>query len=969
MSKGSHGHFGCRHLLAGGRLVLASLCLIAGSGVRAASEGRQTSSPAAVSSPSTKPQPDQAAPSLRVSTHAPPAAGKKGETCFPVKAIVVRGIVLVEPEALQSKITPLAIACLGNEGARAILSAINESYAAKGYVTTQGYLPDQDIRKSHELVINIIAGRIGKIVYKEDDGDAALAISERVGKNWAKVREAKGPWTLIAAISQFIDGLNAPLDRFQILPPSLVGQIKIWNSFITAEGDVVQIDDVQQGVDQINRVPSSHAEVKLTPGDAPATSTLIVDNNRIDAFRVFAGYEVNGSDLNGSNPTTTVANRLRLDVAKDNLIGLNDAWRASYAGGIDTNEVRAAFAIPFRRFTLSLDAGYSESLSQVGSSSELFTRSGTVTTDLSYLLQRDHDKRTLLDASLTWRDNQRFLDGTQLAPQNVAYARLGATQIWALHGLQLSYGVGIDQGLSILGATPAPVPTLPSTPRPQFLKFDGQASLANTFANIGTLRVDLNGQWTGHPLYTDDQLVLGSVSTVRGFAHAVATVDRGVIVRLEFTPILPLDVLFGAKFSDAKLVDDAGLLRDLLVSLQPYVFSDYGWGRDIANEANLQRSSIGTGLRYKQGRFNLDVSIAEPIFRAGGAKPKDWLTPEMFMTVSVRTLLMEGDTISHSAILGAGIGLYARVKSTSRCPRPMGCVSAERQRETRALVRRFLKGDRNIMNLKHASALVLLLVISTPALAETKPQPAASGSRIAAGIAALDAKNYPAAIKAFNEAYSAGIGDGAFYLGRMVELGVGLEADRDKARILYLSAADKGSAKAMNRVGLMAFRGEGMLQDYTTAREMICKGADLGDADAQFNCASLIAEGQGGEKDLAKALAYDIKAADQGHIGALNLLGFTYREGRGVPRDLLKAQSEFEKTASKGNPTGLYELAAMYEAGSPMPRDLVKAHLYYNLAAARQYPLASQALQRLSAQMTEEDIVKAQAQAKTWKAQ
>lgn len=51
-----------------------------------------------------------------------------------------------------------------------------------------------------------------------------------------------------------------------------------------------------------------------------------------------------------------------------------------------------------------------------------------------------------------------------------------------------------------------------------------------------------------------------------------------------------------------------------------------------------------------------------------------------------------------------------------------------------------------------------------------------------------------------------------------------------------------------------------------------------------------------------------------------------------------------------------------------MTRDLSCAHLYYNLAAARQHPGASDALQRVSMQIAPAEIAKAQTDAKAWKA-
>jgi TPR repeat protein len=115
-------------------------------------------------------------------------------------------------------------------------------------------------------------------------------------------------------------------------------------------------------------------------------------------------------------------------------------------------------------------------------------------------------------------------------------------------------------------------------------------------------------------------------------------------------------------------------------------------------------------------------------------------------------------------------------------------------------------------------------------------------------------------------------------------------------------------------------------------------------------------------------MTYYGKAADRGHIGAMNALGFAYRDGATGTKDLEKARTYFDKAAAKGNPVGLYEVATMYEAGNPVSKDLMKAHLYYNLASARQHPQAGEALQRISAVLAPEEIEKAQAQARAWKA-
>lgn len=574
------------------------------------------------------PNPDPAGKVLSLPTQKSSKAGSAG--CSDIRKVEIRGVVDIDDQKLRDKLTPLAVACIGNDEVKAILSAINETYGDQGYVATQGYLPEQDLRSSKVLVINVIAGRIDKVIYRESRGDEALDFRERFGKGWTQIKEAKGPWSFVAGVSQFVDKIDDPLDDVQLLPRDISAKAKLWTTFIADSGDVVQIDAIQQGVDQINRVASSKAQVKLEPGSDPATSTVVVENSNEDSFRVNAGYELNGADINGSG--NTIPSRLKLDIAKDNLVGINDAWRISYAGGLDSNEIRGAFSMPFRRFTFSLDAGYSESLSEVAPGVEMFTQDGTVTTALGYLLYRSRERQITIDNSLAWRNNERFLNGASLTPQTIPHVRVGITETRTLETLHLSYGIGLDRGLAMMNATEDPADILPSAPRAQFFKIDAQASASKLFEAFGALRIDLNAQWTDHPLYSDDQLVLGSISSVRGFTNGAVRADRGAIFRTEFTPAFSLASLIAARKDDWVFVHEA------LQGLQPYVFADYGVGRDIANQETLERAGIGAGLRYRHGRVNLDASIGEPIYRTGGPKTNKWQAPEAYLTLSVKLL-------------------------------------------------------------------------------------------------------------------------------------------------------------------------------------------------------------------------------------------------------------------------------------------------------------------------------------------
>lgn len=577
------------------------------------------------------PGPDPAGATLLVETQARSKETGPGPApgCTPVRRIEVRGVVAIDAQSLARTLRPLAADCIGNDDVKALLAAINGAYAEAGFVATQGYLPEQDLRASRTLVVNVIAGRIEALVYREAQADEALPPAERWGRAWARVREASGPWSLVTGLSGLFDRIDDPLDTVQILPRSFTTDLRVWSNFVTGAGEVVQIDAIQQGIDGVNRVASSRAAVKLEAGAAPATSRVVIENSPEDSFRVSAGYELNGADINGSG--TTVPSRFKLDAAKDNLVGVNDAWRLSYAGGLNSNEARGAVSVPFRRYTLSFDGGYSESLSEVAPGVEVFSRDGTLSGSLGTLLLRTRDRQVNLDTTLFWRSGERFLNGVSLTPRTVTHARLGVSETRSFDALQVTYGAGIDHGLSWLGARGDPAWIAPGTPRGEFWKLDGQASLAQPLPDAGLVRLDMNAQWSAHPLLSDDQLVLGSVSTVRGFTNSAVRADRGVVLRAEFAPSLPLDRLTEA-------LRDQVFLSEALAGLQPYAFADYGVGRDIANRDTLERAGLGAGLRYRHGRITLDASLGEPVYRTGGVKPRRWQAPEAYLTLLVKLL-------------------------------------------------------------------------------------------------------------------------------------------------------------------------------------------------------------------------------------------------------------------------------------------------------------------------------------------
>ena len=234
---------------------------------------------------------------------------------------------------------------------------------------------------------------------------------------------------------------------------------------------------------------------------------------------------------------------------------------------------------------------------------------------------------------------------------------------------------------------------------------------------------------------------------------------------------------------------------------------------------------------------------------------------------------------------------------------------------------------------------------------------------VAGGLEKLNAGDVASAAAEFATAYDNGEADGAFYLGRLFELGLGTDQDEMRAANLYAAAAEKGSAKAKARLGLMYHEGRVLLRDYAEGTRLLCEAADMGDPDGQLNCGLALQAGRGIAADEAKGLTYIEKAADGGSVLALNVLA-QHHLGKG---ETDKAAAYLKDAAERGNALAMFEYARILADGANP--DLIGAYTYASLSVVRGLPAAGELLDTLEAQMSPEDVTAAQTAAKEWTAQ
>ena len=122
-------------------------------------------------------------------------------------------------------------------------------------------------------------------------------------------------------------------------------------------------------------------------------------------------------------------------------------------------------------------------------------------------------------------------------------------------------------------------------------------------------------------------------------------------------------------------------------------------------------------------------------------------------------------------------------------------------------------------------------------------------------------------------AADAGSAEAQFELARLYEIGLGVERNPDRARSLYISAAELGFPDALNDLGFFYFQGElGLPRDPQKGLAYFERAADLRQPQAMFNFASMIDDGIVAGKGPADAAAYIYRSLRSGSRQVRDLL-------------------------------------------------------------------------------------------------
>ncbi|MEJ8563506.1 ShlB/FhaC/HecB family hemolysin secretion/activation protein [Yoonia sp. GPGPB17] len=412
----------------------------------------------------------------------PAVAGPVEETpCFDIDAIIVRDATIFAEEDFAPILTEFAGRCLGKTGINNLIGRISALYADAGYITTQAYVPEQDISQ-RKLVVTVLEGRVASFVYQRTNAAGEV----------------------------------------QNAPPR-----KIASAMPLAPNDIFQLRDLEHGLEQMNRLPSVQADANLSAADIPGASVITVTERTNDWLRGVFGYDNRGADASGKE-------QLRFTLEADDLLNINDLWTFNYATSEETNAVSLSLSAPYRKWLFSSAFSYSEEDSPLNATSALFTQTLNSTLTAERLLSRNATTKHWGYLSLGTYRNERFVNLAPLTPQRRSAVRLG----WRAEHRAPTYVLATDTRLSFgarfLNADWEDEPADETVPTSDFRVLRNQLTYLRPFESGRQMSLFLTTQVTDEPLFSNEQVGLGGWDTIRGYDNNGMNGDRGITLRSEF---------------------------------------------------------------------------------------------------------------------------------------------------------------------------------------------------------------------------------------------------------------------------------------------------------------------------------------------------------------------------------------------------------------------------------------------------
>ena len=448
-----------------------------------------------------------------------------------------------------------------------IRNAFQRKLLDKGYVTSQVYIPEQNLNAG-TLQFMVMPGRVEDIRYSASS--------------------AHGPWR---------------------------------TAFSVRPGDILNIRDVEQGLEQMKRVSSQSVTMKLLPGTSVGTSIIELSIKQDKPVHGSISFDNSGLESTGVYQGSFTS-------SFDQVFRANDTFTMSLSGDLSgsgsikgTRAASLNYVIPHGKDTFSLSFSKSRYHQTIQSNPYNFTYSGKSTTmkaKWNHVWSRTQREKRAFDISISTRHNHRFINDMEIPVQALRTTSMefGVSNRKYIGNATLYSRLGFQWGIGALGAQPEHKASVamggPTSRyhmwlvdvdyRKPFIMGHRPASFTSSF----------HGQWVqgGKRVYSVDTINIGNRYSIYGFDGEYTLIgDSGWYVRNEVSSVIPR------------------------LNTEVYLGLDVGAVYGKSTEALVGKTIAGTALgvrgNYSSGLL-FDAFVSTPLY-----KPQDYHTKKFYSGFTV----------------------------------------------------------------------------------------------------------------------------------------------------------------------------------------------------------------------------------------------------------------------------------------------------------------------------------------------
>ena len=440
-----------------------------------------------------------------------------------------------------------------------IRNSLQRKLLDRGFVTSQVYIPEQNVNTG-TLQFMVMPGRVEDIRYSDSS--------------------AHGPWR---------------------------------TAFPVRPGDILNIRDVEQGLEQMKRVSSQSVTMKLLPGTSVGTSIIELSIKQDKPVHGSISFDNSGLESTGVYQGSFTS-------SFDQVFRANDTFTMSLSGDLSgsgsikgTRAASLNYVIPHGKDTFSLSFSKSKYHQTIQSNPYDFTYSGKSTTmkaKWSHVWSRTQREKRAFDISISTRHNHRFINDMELPVQalRTTSMELGISNRTYIGNATLYSRLGLQWGIGAFGAQPehkASVAVGGPTSRYHMWLVDVDYRKPFVMGHRpASFTSSFHGQWVqgGKRVYSVDTINIGNRYSVYGFDGEYTLMgDSGWYIRNEVSSVIPrlnTEVYFGL---------DVGAV--------------YGKSTESLVGKSIAGTALGIRGNYASGLM-VDAFISTPLYKPAGYHTK-----------------------------------------------------------------------------------------------------------------------------------------------------------------------------------------------------------------------------------------------------------------------------------------------------------------------------------------------------------